>query len=87
MPPILSSPPTPVSPGSSIARDDDVRVVVLGKRGPRAFAPLYARYCDPVNRSCYRRLGRPEAAADAAARRRRKGGSDERRAHYRRPPR
>ena len=32
-----------------------------------AFAPLYARYFDPVYRYCYRRLGHPEAAADAAA--------------------
>jgi RNA polymerase sigma-70 factor (ECF subfamily) len=42
-------------------------VVVLAKRDPRAFAPLYARYFDPVYRYCYRRLGHPEAAADATA--------------------
>ena len=30
-----------------------------------AFEPLYRRYADPVYRYCYRRLGDPEAAADA----------------------
>jgi RNA polymerase sigma-70 factor, ECF subfamily len=47
--------------------DDDARLVVLAKGDPRAFAPLYARYFDPVYRYCYRRLGHPEAAADATA--------------------
>jgi RNA polymerase sigma-70 factor (ECF subfamily) len=51
------------SPG---VRDEDARLVVLAKRDPRAFAPLYARYFDPIYRYCYRRLGHPEAAADAA---------------------
>jgi RNA polymerase sigma-70 factor (ECF subfamily) len=41
--------------------------VALAKSDPRAFAPLYARYFDPVFRYCYRRLGHPEAAADATA--------------------
>ena len=44
-----------------------MRVVALAKRDPRAFAPLYARYFDPVYRYCYRRLGHREAAADATA--------------------
>src|SRR5215217_2621747 len=47
--------------------DGDARLVALAKSDPRAFAPLYARYFDPVYRYCYRRLGHPEAAADAAA--------------------
>src|SRR3954453_12593051 len=47
--------------------DGDARVVALAKSDPRAFAPLYARYVDPVYRYCYRRLGHPEAAADATA--------------------
>jgi RNA polymerase sigma-70 factor, ECF subfamily len=47
--------------------DEDARLVALAKSDPRAFAPLYARYFDPVYRYCYRRLGDPEAAADAAA--------------------
>src|SRR5215216_1930674 len=45
--------------------DRDARLVALAKSDPRAFAPLYARYFDPVYRYCYRRLGHPEAAADA----------------------
>jgi RNA polymerase sigma-70 factor (ECF subfamily) len=45
--------------------DDDARLVVAAKADPRAFAPLYGRYFDPVYRYCYRRLGHPEAAADA----------------------
>jgi RNA polymerase sigma-70 factor (ECF subfamily) len=48
-------------------RDEDARNVALAKSDPRAFAPLYARYFDPVYRYCYRRLGHPEAAADATA--------------------
>jgi RNA polymerase sigma-70 factor (ECF subfamily) len=47
--------------------EEDARLVALAKTDPRAFAPLYARYFDPVYRYCYRRLGHPEAAADAAA--------------------
>lgn len=49
------------------ARDDDARAIALAKRDPRAFAPLYARYFDPVYRYCYRRLRHPETAADATA--------------------
>ncbi len=47
--------------------DDDARLVALAKVDPRAFAPLYTRYFDPVYRYCYRRLGHTEAAADATA--------------------
>jgi RNA polymerase sigma-70 factor, ECF subfamily len=47
--------------------DRDARLVALAKSDPRAFAPLYARYFDPVYRYCYRRLGHPEAAADATS--------------------
>jgi RNA polymerase sigma-70 factor (ECF subfamily) len=64
---MLSSPPSQDSRGNSGIPDEDVRLVVLAKADPRAFAPLYARYFDPVYRYCYRRLGHPEAAADAAA--------------------
>lgn len=42
-------------------------MVALAKRDPRAFAPLYDRYFDPVYRYCYRRLGDGETAADATA--------------------
>ncbi len=41
--------------------------VAAARCDPRAFAPLYQRYFDPVYRYCYRRLGSPEAAADATS--------------------
>ncbi len=62
-----SSPPSQGSPGVAGVLDEDARVVALAKRDPRAFAPLYDRYFDPVYRYCYRRLGDREAAADATA--------------------
>jgi RNA polymerase sigma-70 factor (ECF subfamily) len=62
-----NSPSAPDSRGTDGVMDDDTRVVALAKRDPRAFAPLYTRYFDPVYRYCYRRLGHPEAAADATA--------------------
>jgi RNA polymerase sigma factor (sigma-70 family) len=62
-----SSPPTQETRGNAGVLDEDARLVVLAKTDRRAFAPLYARYFDPVYRYCYRRLGHPEAAADAAA--------------------
>lgn len=52
------------TPGSG---DDDARLVRRAKSDPRAFAPLYARYFDAVYRYCYRRLGNPDAAADATS--------------------
>lgn len=63
----LSSPPSQDSRAIPGIPDEDARLVALAKADPRAFAPLYARYFDPVYRYCYRRLGHPEAAADAAA--------------------
>jgi RNA polymerase sigma-70 factor (ECF subfamily) len=63
----VSSPPSPETRGIASVVDEDARLVALAKSDPRAFAPLYARYFDPVYRYCYRRLGHPEAAADAAA--------------------
>jgi RNA polymerase sigma-70 factor (ECF subfamily) len=62
-----SSPPSQSSPGVAGVLDEDARVVALAKRDPRAFAPLYDRYFEPVYRYCYRRLGDGEAAADATA--------------------
>jgi RNA polymerase sigma-70 factor, ECF subfamily len=62
-----SSPPSQSSPGVAGVLDEDARVIALAKRDPRAFAPLYDRYFDPVYRYCYRRLGDREAAADATA--------------------
>ena len=63
----LSSPPSADAVGLAGVQDEDARLMVLAKRDPRAFAPLYARYFDPIYRYCYRRLGHPEAAADATA--------------------
>lgn len=45
---------------------EDAALVAAAQRDVRAFAPLYARYYDPVYRYCYRRLGSTDAAADAA---------------------
>jgi RNA polymerase sigma-70 factor (ECF subfamily) len=64
---MLSSPRAETSSGSATVQDEDAQVVALAKRDPRAFAPLYARYFHPVYRYCFRRLGHPEAAADATA--------------------
>jgi RNA polymerase sigma-70 factor (ECF subfamily) len=62
-----SSLPSAEARGIAGILDGDARVVVLAKSDPRDFAPLYARYFDPVYRYCYRRLGHPEAAADATS--------------------
>lgn len=63
----LPAPPSRDTRRAPGQQEDDARVVALAKADPRAFAPLYARYFDPVYRYCYRRLGNPDAAADAAA--------------------
>ena len=47
--------------------DEEAALVAAARRDPQAFAPLYQRYFDPVYRYCYRRLGGPEAAADATS--------------------
>ena len=47
--------------------EDEAELVARAKRELAAFAPLYARYFDPVYRYCYRRLGSAEAAADATS--------------------
>jgi len=46
---------------------DDAALVARAQADPRAFAPLYERYVDPVYRYCYRRVGSREAAEDATA--------------------
>jgi RNA polymerase sigma-70 factor (ECF subfamily) len=63
----VSPPPPQDSRGIPGIQDEDARLVALAKADLRAFAPLYARYFDPVYRYCYRWLGHPEAAADATA--------------------
>lgn len=47
--------------------DDEPALVAAARTDRRAFAPLYAHYVDPVYRYCWRRLGDPDAAADATA--------------------
>src|SRR5215217_8517203 len=65
MPGLLARSPAPEFPTADAPWDDDARDVIAAKADPRAFAPLYDRYADLVYRYCYRRLGHPEAAADA----------------------
>jgi len=61
-----TDPASLVSPYAAAA-PDEAEMVARSKRDRCAFAPLYARYFDPVYRYCYRRLGDPEAAADATS--------------------
>jgi RNA polymerase sigma-70 factor (ECF subfamily) len=61
------TPPANQSTSSSGSAADDARLVASAQVNPRAFAPLYARYADPVYRYCYRKLEHPEIAADATA--------------------
>jgi RNA polymerase sigma-70 factor (ECF subfamily) len=44
---------------------DERSLIAQAQRDPRAFAPLYADYFEPVFRYCLRCLGDREAAADA----------------------
>jgi RNA polymerase sigma-70 factor (ECF subfamily) len=62
----LRSRPPKESAGDA-AGADEAALVAAAQRDVRAFAPLYARYYDPVYRYCYRRLGNADAAADAAS--------------------
>jgi RNA polymerase sigma-70 factor (ECF subfamily) len=62
---LIARSPTPASPAAVAPPDEDAWAVAAAKADPPAFAPLYARYFDSVYRYCYRRLGHPEAAADA----------------------
>lgn len=47
--------------------DDEAALIAQAQADPAAFAPLYARYFDPVYRYCLRCLGDQEAAADTTA--------------------
>jgi len=47
--------------------EDDAALVASAQRDRHAFAPLYSRYFTPIYSYCYRRLGSPEAAADATS--------------------
>ena len=46
---------------------DEAALVEAAQADPRAFAPLYARYLDPVYRYCFRRLGSREDAEEATS--------------------
>lgn len=46
---------------------EEADLVALALRDRRAFAPLYARFLDPVHRYCHRRMGTREAAEDATS--------------------
>lgn len=59
---------TPITPATRpVAENDETALVAAAQRDPRAFAPLYERYLDPVFRYCYRRLSSREAAEDATS--------------------
>ena len=45
----------------------EAEIIARAKADRRDFAPLYARYLEPVYRFCYRRLGDQEAAEDATS--------------------
>jgi RNA polymerase sigma-70 factor (ECF subfamily) len=62
---LLARQPAPDSTTTVASWDEDECLVIAAKVDPRDFAPLYSRYFDPVYRYCFRRLGHPEAAADA----------------------
>lgn len=67
MPTVQSTPLVRDLRGDPGSGDDDASIILRAKTDPRAFAPLYSRYFDAVYRYCYRRLGNPDAAADATA--------------------
>ncbi len=59
-----------MSPAPSVSEaecTDDSDLVARAKVDRQEFALLYTRYADPVYRYCLRRLGNPEAAADATS--------------------
>src|SRR3954447_25452202 len=64
---LLARPPTQDSLTALAPCEEDVCLVEAAKADPRDFAPLYARYVDSVYRYSFRRLGHPEAAADATS--------------------
>jgi len=50
-----------------VGEADDADLVAAARANPAAFAPLYARYLQPVYRYCYLRLGERGAAEDATS--------------------
>jgi RNA polymerase sigma-70 factor (ECF subfamily) len=51
----------------AVVGTEEAALVARAVGDRRAFAPLYARYLDPVHRYCHRRLGTREAAEDATS--------------------
>jgi RNA polymerase sigma-70 factor (ECF subfamily) len=58
-----AGPPT----GGGTGPPDEAHLIACAVADPRAFAPLYLRYLDPVHQYCYRRLGSREVAEDATS--------------------
>jgi RNA polymerase sigma-70 factor (ECF subfamily) len=58
-----AAPPT----GGGTGPPDEADLIERAVADPRAFAPLYLRYLDPVHQYCYRRLGSREVAEDATS--------------------
>ena len=56
-------------PGGGEGPSDEAEAAQVARAlaDPRAFAPLYLRYLDPIHMYCYRRLGSREAAEDATS--------------------
>ena len=60
--------PLPSTGRSSLEADlDEADLVAIAKRDRAAFAALYRRYVEPVNRYCDRCLGNRDAAEDATS--------------------
>ena len=57
----------PRSAAAEVVDIEEAALVARAVADRRAFAPLYARYLDPVHRYCHRRLGSREAAEDATS--------------------
>src|SRR5690242_2432492 len=57
-----ASPPPTEEREASMGMSSEDDQIALARRDPRAFAPLYATYFDPVYRYCLRCLGASEAA-------------------------
>jgi RNA polymerase sigma-70 factor, ECF subfamily len=53
--------------GIQTVADGDEPLVAAAQADPRAFAPLYERYCERIYRYCYFRLGSSTAAEDATS--------------------
>lgn len=67
MPGSFRSRPSPPPAGDGASLSDEADLVAAAVRDPRAFAPLYRRYIDPIHQYCYRRLGSREVAEDATS--------------------